>query len=59
MKTVYRYTPLVKQAVSLRKFVIVFFQAGLYRIPPAMPIGSFQILAPSSVIMLRLSINPL
>ena len=25
MKTVYRYTPLVKQAVSLRKFIFVLF----------------------------------
>ena len=30
MKTVYRYTPLVKQAVSLRKIVIVLFFKLLY-----------------------------
>ena len=32
MKTVYRYTPLVKQAVSLRKFIILFFFFKLFYI---------------------------
>ena len=59
MQTVYRYTPLVKQAMSLRKLINVFFLTVLYRIPPGMPIGSFPLLMPSSVIMRRLSINPL
>ena len=58
-KTVYRYTLLVKQAVSLQKLIMFFFLTVLYKIPPAMPIGSFLILSPSSAIMLRLSINPL
>ena len=30
MKTIYRYTPLVKQAVSLQKIVIVLFFKLLY-----------------------------
>ena len=39
--------------------VIMIFSTVLYKIPPAMPIGSFPILIPSSGIMRRLSINPL
>ena len=58
MKTVYRYTPLVKQAVSLLNLIMIFLTV-LYKIPPAMPIGSFPILAQSSGIMRRLSLNPL
>ena len=59
MQTVYRYTPLVKQAMSLRKLINVLCLTVLYRIPPGMPIGSFPLLTPSSVNMRRLSISPL
>ena len=42
MQSIYRYTPLVKQAMSLRKLINVLCLTVLYRIPPGMPIGSFN-----------------